>query len=74
MAQPPTVITVELDDDGLFTLMADDGRMSPMPVGPRMFKAPPHPEVTFSHATMAAAETDARKVRVYLEWLRTKKK
>lgn len=74
MSAPAITVSVELDEDGLFTLMADDGRMSPMPVGPRMFKATPHPEVTFSHTTMAAAETDARKVRVYLEWLRTKKK
>lgn len=48
-------ITIELDEDGLYRLIADDKRMSPTPAGPRLFKAQPHPEIRFTHTTLAAA-------------------
>lgn len=67
-------IFVELDmDDEKFVLMCDDGRMRPMPCGQRLFRAPPHPDITFRHDTMEAAEVDARKLRTYLAQLSAKK-
>ncbi len=65
-------IFVEFDED-VFRLMVDDGKMRPGPVGARLFRAPPHPEVTFEHETLEAAETDAAKVRAYLAALPTRK-
>lgn len=67
-------IFVELDlDDEKFALMCDDGRMKPTVAGQRLFRAPPHPQIEFRHATMEAAETDAGKLRAYLAQLTTKK-
>lgn len=37
--------------------------------GVRMFRAPPHPDIQFNHATQAEAERDAGKLRAYLEGL-----
>lgn len=56
-----------------FVLMCDDGRMKPMPCGQRLFRAPPHPTMDFSHPTMEAAEADAHKLRTYLSQLTAKK-
>ncbi len=67
-------IFVELDlDDEKFVLMCDDGRMKPTVAGQRLFRAPPHPEIQFRHATMEAAEADAGKLRAYIAQLSTKK-
>ncbi len=67
-------IFVEFDlESERFVLMCDCGRMSPSPAGQRLFRAPPHPQIDFHHATMEAAETDAGKLRAYLARLTTKK-
>lgn len=66
-------IYVELDESDLYRLMCDDGRMSPQPCGPRLFRAPPHPQMKFTHDDPESAETDARKLRVYLAGLTEKK-
>ncbi len=67
-------IFVEFDmDDEKFVLMCDDGRMAPIVAGQRLFRAPPHPEITFRHASAEAAEADAGKLRAYLAQLSTKK-
>ncbi len=67
-------IFVEFDlDDEKFVLMCDDGRMKPTVAGQRLFRAPPHPEIEFRHATMETAEADARKLRTYLAQLTSKK-
>lgn len=42
-------------------------------VGPRIFRAPPHPEITFSHDTQEAAARDAATLREYLAGLPQKK-
>lgn len=65
-------IFTEFDGDK-YRLMVDDGRMSATPAGQRLFRAPPHPEIEFSHATAEAAEDDARKLRAYLSALVEKK-
>lgn len=67
-------IFIEFDMDAMeYILMCDCGRMSPTPAGPRIFRAQPHPEVQFRHATPDSAEADAVKLRAYLAGL-TKKK
>lgn len=60
-------------DDGIYRLMCDDGRMRPMPAGERLFRAPPYPEMKFSHQTIEQAEEDAQKLRSYLAALAPRK-
>ncbi len=67
-------ITIEQDfDTDRYVLMADCGRMSAMPAGPRLFRGPPHPLIQFSHATLAEAEQDAATLRRYLDALPARK-
>ncbi len=67
-------IFIEFDADvDLYVLMCDDRRMRPMPAGKRLFRAPPHPDINFSHETMQAAEDAASKLRSYLGALEPKK-
>lgn len=40
--------------------------------GPRIFRAPPHPDIQFSHPDKASAEIDAEKLRKYLAQLPVK--
>ncbi len=54
-------------------IMSGDGRMSPMPAGPRLFRAPPFPDIRFSHDNFADAERDAGRLRTYLANLSTRK-
>lgn len=37
------------------------------PAGERLFRAPPHPAIRFSHESKEAAEADAGKLREYVE-------
>jgi hypothetical protein len=62
------IISVSDTPEG-FRLMVADGQMRSMPAGPRIFRAPPIPDVLFVHSTREAAETDAGKIRVYLSAL-----
>lgn len=41
--------------------------------GPRIFRAPPHPDIQFSHDSQADAESDAQTLRDYLAGLPQKK-
>ena len=67
-------ITVVYDmDEDRHILMAEDGMMRPMPAGPRLFRAPPHPDIAFSHTDPAKAERDAGKLRAYLAGLTLRK-
>lgn len=67
-------ITVEMNaDTGLFELWCTDQRMCPMPAGPRLFRADP-PAISFEHAELGTAESDAKKLRVYLDSLEPAKK
>lgn len=69
-----SAIRIYTEFDGeKYRLMCDCGRMSPAPAGQRLFRAPPHPEIEFSHDTIEAAEVDARKLRAYLSALVEKK-
>ena len=65
-AQIP-VITVSQDlDSGDWELWAKSYGQT-MPVGPRLFRAPPHPAIQFQHTTEAAALKDAATLRAYLD-------
>lgn len=66
-------ISVAYDlDEGLHVLYATSyGRTNV--AGPRLFRAPPWPEIAFAHATQEQAEADAAKLRAYLESLVAKK-
>jgi len=61
-------IFVQYDSDwDRYDLMCSDGRFHPMPAGPRLFRAPPLPDIRFQHSVLAEAE------RSYLAQLAPKK-
>lgn len=67
-------ITIDHDfDSDRYVLMANCGRMSATPAGPRLFRAAPHPRIAFDHATQAEAEKDAATLRKYLDGLPARK-
>lgn len=67
-------IFIQYDSDwDRYDLMCKDDRMRPMPCGPRLFRAPPIPEIRFQHSVLAEAERDAAKLRSYLAQLAPKK-
>lgn len=49
-----------------YELWISDSRLRPMPAGPRLFRAPPIPDIRFTHAEIEAAMIDAGKLRKYL--------
>lgn len=63
------MITISTSFDGdrdVFYLVARHPGMSDAPAGPRLFRAPPYPDVKFEHDSPAAARTDAAKLQAYL--------
>lgn len=60
-------------ETGEFELVCTDDRMRPMPMGPRIFRAPPHPDVKFRHETLKEAEAAAGVIRTYLANLTPKR-
>jgi hypothetical protein len=42
--------------------------------GPRLFRAPPHPDIQFAHDSAQDAERDAATLRAYLDALPAQKK
>lgn len=59
--------------NGKFAIFADSYGMKAV-AGPRMFRAPPHPDVQFTgHESEAQASKDCEKLRQYLDALPTKK-
>ncbi len=72
MVEVPTISVAYDLDTGLHEIIAMSyGRASP--AGPRLFRAPPHPEIRWSHDTPEAAEADAQKLRAYLDSLTQRK-
>ena len=71
-ATPEILVEYNFDCDR-FEIMARSHNRT-MPFGPRIFRAPPHPDVQAQHDTMEAAEADARKVRAYLAALPAEKR
>jgi hypothetical protein len=65
-ADLPLISVLYDADSGLWRLYAtsyNDMR----PAGERLFRAPPHPAIRFSHEDREQAETDAGKLREYVE-------
>jgi len=59
-------IAVQLNlDSGLHEIWAENFGFW-APGGPRLFRAPPHPNIQWAHETPEAAEKDAEAVRQYL--------
>lgn len=50
-----------------FRLMCADARMSVMPAGQRLFRAPPLPDVQFTHDLFADAQKDALTLQRYCD-------
>lgn len=65
-----TISIAHNEDTDQFDLMVSDGRMRAMPAGPRIFRAPPHPDVAFAHDTKKQAEGAADAVRKYLSTIK----
>ena len=61
----PTITISEDFDTGMWTIMATSYGQT-MPAGPRLFRAPPHPDILFQHDTEAAALHDAAELRKYI--------
>lgn len=59
-------------DTGLHEIMCRSHGFT-APGGPRLFRAPPHPEVQWAHPTAEGAEADIRKLRAYFAALPEKK-
>ena len=53
-------------DGSTYRLMVNHPAMEPMPAGPRLFRAPPHPAIKWEHDTMESAQADAATLRAYL--------
>lgn len=50
-----------------FRLVCADGRMSVAPAGPRLFRAPPLPDIQFAHDLFADAQKDALTLQRYVD-------
>lgn len=68
-----TITVQQLSPNQPWTLWVD-GLGGKAIAGPRLFRAPPHPDVQFCHDTKEGAERDAEKLRAYLAQLPKQKK
>lgn len=50
-----------------FRLWCSDGRMTPMPAGPRLFRAPPLPDIQFTHDLRVDAQKAALTLQRYVD-------
>lgn len=70
----PVKIAVEFNmDTGLYELTAASHGFAPMPAGPRLLKAQPHPKIAFTHTSLAEAERDAAALQEYVDGTGAKK-
>jgi hypothetical protein len=53
-------------DGASFRLWCSDSRMSDAPCGPRLFRAPPIPDIAFTHANQLDATRDAERLTKYI--------
>ena len=68
----PTITVSQDMDSGLFELYATSyGRT--VIAGPRLFRAPPHPEIRFAHETHEGAAEAAQLLTAYLDSLGQRK-
>ena len=61
-----------LDDDKHHLMCSEHGFVAN--VGPRLFRAPPHPDIEFAYADEGQANTALKKMREYWEGLPKQKK
>lgn len=60
----PEIFTAFDDETGQHVIMVrSHGRSEPF--GPRIFRAPPHPVVKFSHDSAGSAAADVAKIKAY---------
>lgn len=59
-------ITVAFDPADLCFRLYASSHGYTAPAGERLFRAPPHPRIAFTHETREEAERDADKLRAYL--------
>ena len=71
MSAPTISVTLDADTMTYVIMTTSHGRTEPC--GPRIFRAPPHPDVAFSHESAEGAERDAAKIRAYLANLSPRK-
>jgi hypothetical protein len=64
-------VTVQKHDDAYRLMVSSHGWTEV--AGPRILRAPPHPDIQWSHLTEEAANIDAEKLRTYLNALPTRK-
>jgi hypothetical protein len=68
----PTLLVQFDADDCLYVIMArSHGRTEPF--GPRILRAPPHPNVSAKHETEAGALKDVAKLEAYFAGLKDRK-
>lgn len=70
-AVPVISVAFDMDEGAHVIYAASYGQV--MPAGPRLFRAPPWPDVRWSHDTAEAAEQDAQALRDYLDSLAQRK-
>lgn len=65
MTDHPNISVAEELDTGEFILLATSYGMTEV-AGPRLFKAPPHPDIKFRHTDERAANHDADLLQQYI--------
>jgi hypothetical protein len=66
MTEHPVITVSEDFDTGEFILLSTAYNMT-APAGPRLFRAPPWPEIRFRHDSREQAEKDAAALQQYVE-------
>lgn len=65
---PPAIsVAFDMDSDAHILMATSHGRADV--AGPRILRAPPHPDVKWRHATQEAAEADVAKLNAYFAGL-----
>ncbi len=67
----PPIISVESANDRYSLVATSYGQT--MPAGPRLFRAPPWPDIAFEHDNEAAASHDAGLLQRYLDEVHAKR-
>lgn len=66
MTETPTISVSQDLDSGDWKLYATSYNMT-APAGPRLFRAPPHPDIRWAHTSEESATADAAKLQAYID-------